>query len=197
MLNTENNLSKIIKINEKVDLLYKKEKNNKCISNQIKRNANMNNSSKLTNISSHVSNLNSKKIPIEFLNKNNDINRLKKIFLLKLNKDSKDSETQEYESQYLNYDLGLSDEKATSKNNYLEENLLFSNKDKKVNEYEKSVEEIEKLANEIYNSQYKKKRMSYIYTINQNIDINDNTEELKEGEKIKKILSLYVNKKNK
>ena len=196
--NTEKDLSKIIKINEKFESLYKKENNNKCISNQIKINVNMNNSSKLTNISSYVSNLNSKKKTMEFLNKKkDDINKLKNIFLLKLKIDSNESETAEYESQFLNYDLALSNEKTISKNNNLDKNILFSNKEKSVNEYEKSVEELEKLANEICNSQYKKKRRSYIYRIKQNVDINDNTEELKEGEEIKNILSLNINKKNK
>ena len=195
-LNTEYDISKIIKINEQVESLYRKEKNNNSSSNQIKINTNMNNSSKLTNISSHASNLNSKKMQIGLSKKTNyDINKLKKIFLLKFKIDSNESETQEYESKFLNYDLGLSDEITTSNNNYLDEKQLFSIKEKNVEEYEKPVEEIEKLANEIYNSQYKTKKMSYIYNLMQNIDINDNTEELKEGEKIKTILSLNVNKK--
>ena len=195
-LNTEYDISKIIKINEQVESLYRKEKNNNSSSNQIKINTNMNNSSKLTNISSHASNLNSKKMQIGLSKKtNDDINKLKKIFLLKFKIDSNESETQEYESKFLNYDLGLSDEITTSNNNYLDEKQLFSIKEKNVEEYEKPVEEIEKLANEIYNSQYKTKKMSYIYNLMQNIDINDNTEELKEGEKIKTILSLNVNKK--
>ena len=190
-----------MKINERLESIYKKENNINninCILNQIKRNVNMNNSSKLTNISSHASNLNSKQKPIQLINKSNDnINKLKKIFLLKLKIDSNESEEQEYESQFLNYDLGLSDEITSSKNNYLDEKLFLSNKNKIVNECEKPVEEIEKLANEIYNSQYKPKKMSYIYALKQNLDINDNTEELKEGEEIKNILLFNVNKKNK
>ena len=201
IVNTESDLTKIMKINERLESIYKKENNINninCILNQIKRNVNMNNSSKLTNISSHASNLNSKQKPIQLINKSNDnINKLKKIFLLKLKIDSNESEEQEYESQFLNYDLGLSDEITSSKNNYLDEKLFLSNKNKIVNECEKPVEEIEKLANEIYNSQYKPKKMSYIYALKQNLDINDNTEELKEGEEIKNILLFNVNKKNK
>lgn len=193
-LNKETDLSKIVKINEQLESLYKKEKNNNCISNQIKINVNMNNSSKFTNISSHVSNLNSKKKPIEFIN---NINKLKKVFILKLKTNSNESENPEYESQFLNYDLGLSDEITTPKNNHFDEILFSTNKEKIINEYEKPVEEIEKVANEIYNSHYKQKKMSYIYEIKDNIDINTNTEELKEGEEIKTILSLYINKKNK
>lgn len=197
-LNTENDLSKILKITEKIESLYKKEKNNNCISNQVKINVNMSNSLKLTNISSHASNLNSKKKSAHLLNKNfEDIKKFKKKFLLRLKIDSKETETQEYESQFLNYDLGLSDKITSSKNNYKEENIFFCSKEKNVNEYEKPVEEIEKLANEIYNSQYKLKKKSYIFALKQNFDINNNTEELKEGEEIKPILSLIVNKKNK
>ena len=122
---------------------------------------NMNNSSKLTNISSYVTsekNINSKKSPNDALNHSNDINLIKEKLLLKFKSDLNENETQEYESKFLNFELGLSEEIS---NNNLYENL-DNNKDINKDECEKTIEEIEKIANEIYNSEYKNKRISYI-----------------------------------
>ena len=169
--------------------------NNNYIPKNIPINLNMNNSSKLTNISSYVTserNNNSKIGQNKILNKNNDINLMKEIFLLKLKSVVNEKDTQEYESHFLNYELGFSDKVSTINNNYLNDKI-YNNKDIIGNECEKPAEEIEKIANEIYNSEYRNRRISYL----NNLDLNNNIEELKNGEGIQNILSLIVNKKNK
>ena len=69
-------------------------------------------------------------------------------------------------------------------------------------EYEKPIEEIEKIAKEIYNSELKNKKINN--KIKMNIknsyiskDIGINIEEFKLGEEIQNVFALSINKKNK
>ena len=206
-LNNEINISKNFKINRKNEILDREEKNNNQISKNIAINMNMNNSTKLTNISSYVTsekNINSKKTPNDGLSPSNNINLLKEKLLLKFKSNLNEEETQEYESKFLNFELGISDKVSTDNNYYLDENPTIK-KDMNNNECEKPVEEIEKIANEIYNSEYKNKRISYINLrkdkkniyISKDIGLNNDIEELKDGEEIQNVLSLNVNKRNK
>ena len=164
------------------------------------------NSSKLTNISSSDKNEISKKSPIGIPRKSYDLineNFLKKdTFLerqeiLKMTSEINENDTQDYESKFLNYELGISDKVSTINN--LDETI----KKKEIikNECEKPVEEIEKKAKEIYNSENKFKGKAGEKITNNNnylsyINLNNDTEELKEGEEIQNIFTLYVNKKN-
>lgn len=187
-------------------LLGRMNNNQNIVSKNIPINMNMNNmnnSSKLTNISSYVTsekNINSKKSPNDALSPSNNINLIKEKLLLKFKSDLNENETQEYESKFLNFELGFSEKIS---NNNLYENL-DNNKDINKDECEKSIEEIEKIANEIYNSEYKNKRISYIKRrkdnnsiISKDIGINKDIEEFKEGEEKQNVLTLYVNRKNK
>ena len=200
------NLSKNFQINKENKALKKNEKNKNQIFRGLAINTNMNNSSKLTNISSYVTsskNNNSKKNLNEALSPDNNINLIKEKLLLKFKSDLNENETQEYESKFLNLELGFSDKVSTVNNNYVNRNL--DNKEIIKNEWEEPVEEIEKIANEIYNSEYKNKRMSYINSrkanknsyISKDIGLINDIEELKDGEEIQNVLTLYVNKKNK
>lgn len=209
-LENEIDLSKNFKINKQNEILDREEKNNNQKSKNIaiNMNMNMNNSTKLTNISSYVTsekNKNSKKTPNEGLSPSNNINLIKEKLLLKFKSNLNEEETQEYESKFLNFELGFSDKVSTENNNYLDENLS-NNKDMINNECEKPVEEIEKIANELYNSEYKNKRISYINHrktikkssyLSKDIGLNNDIEELKDGEEIQNVLSLNVNRKNK
>ena len=207
-LKNEIDLSKNFKINKQNEILDREEKNNNQISKNIAINMNMNNSTKLTNISSYVTsekNINSKKTANEGLSPSNNINLIKEKLLLKFKSNLNDEETQEYESKFLNFELGFSDKVSTENINYLDENL-FNNNNVINNECEKPVEEIEKIANEIYNSEYKNKRISYINHrkdkkkssyLSKDIGLNNDIEELKDGEEIQNVLTLNVNKRNK
>ena len=134
-----------------------KEKGQKKKINNTKKD----NSSKLTNISSSDKNEISKKSPIDIPKKSYDLkneNFLKNTFLerqltLKMTSEINENDAQDYESKFLNYELGVSDTVSTINN--LDETI----KKKEIikNECEKPVEEIEKKAKEIYNSEYKYK----------------------------------------
>jgi len=180
-----------------------KEKIQKKKINNIKKD----NSSKLTNISSSDKNEISKRSPIDIPKKSYDLrneNFLKKnSFLerqaaLKMTSEVNENDTQDYESKFLNYELGISDKVSTINN--LDETI--KKKEAIKNECEKPVEEIEKKAKEIYNSEYKYKgKTSEKNSINNNssshFNLNNDTEELKEGEEIQNIFTLCVNKKMK
>jgi hypothetical protein len=175
-------------------------KNSKNINNI---NMNMNNSSKLTNISSYVAsekNINSKK------SLTNNIDLIKEKILILFKSDLKEKESQDLESKFLNYELGLSDKVSTINNNFLDDNIIYQNKNVKYEECEKSFEEIEKIAKEIYNSEYKNKIKSFFNHrkkkennsyISKDIGLNNDIEELKDGEEIQNVLALYVNIKKK
>ena len=196
-LNSEINLSIKIKRKNKKDLLIgKKEKNKKYISNNIT--INMNNSSKLTNISSYgtsENNIKSKKILNEDKNKN-DINIIKAKIYQKLDSVLKENEVQEYESKFLNYELGFSDKESSTKNYNIEKAIYKNNKEIFPNEQEKLIDEIEKIANELYNSEKTYKQKSYIENLYKG-ELNKNIDELKNGEKIKTIFSFEINIKKK
>ena len=180
-----------------------KEKGQKKKINNTKKD----NSSKLTNISSSDKNEISKKSPIDIPKKSYDLkneNFLKKnTFLerqatLKMAAEIYENDTQDYESKFLNYELGISDKVSTINN--LDETI----KKKEVikNECEKTVEEIEKKAKEIYNSEYKyqgKTNENNIISNNtlSHINLNNDIEEFKEGEEIHNIFTLFDNKKRK
>ena len=123
-------------------------------------------------------------------------------FILDYTIDSNGKDTPEYESKFLNYDLGLSD-KISSSIFTLDQNNKNKNNIKK--EYEKPVEEIEKIVNQILNNSHEKiKKINRLIKINNNKNkismetalYNDDIEELKKGERIQKVLSLYISKKN-
>ena len=206
---TKTNINDIKKkrnnINKQSLQLKEKEKNIKPKHN------NNNNSSKFTNISSNV--ISEKNIVLRQAvnditkqdNPKNNIDIIKEHFLLKLKTDLNDNETQEYESKFLNYELGIiSDKVSKQNNNYLDEPI--KNREKVQNECEKPVEEIEKIANEIFNSGYINKKVSYIKNRIMNIEkinpskdigLSNDIDELKEGEEIQNVFSLYIHKKNK
>lgn len=180
-----------------------KEKGQKKKINNTKKD----NSSKLTNISSSDKNEISKKSPVDIPKKSYDLkneNFLKKsTFLerqvaLKMTSEIYENDTQDYESKFLNYELGISDKVSTINN--LDETI--KKKEAIKNECEKPVEEIEKKAKEIYNSEYKyKEKKSEKKIINNSslnhINLNNDIEEFKEGEEIQNIFTLYINKKMK
>ena len=101
--------------------------------------------------------------------KNKQENELKSINnYLNLKSESNEVETQEYESKFLNYELGVSDK--ISNNNYDLDNKNLNKYTKNKNEYEKPVEEIEKIAEQIINkSNYKNKQISLLKNIIVNI----------------------------
>ena len=187
----------------------KKEKGQKIKINKLSVNTKKDNSSKLTNISSSDKNEISKKSPIDIPKKSyvlKNENFLKKnTFLerqatLKMTSEIYENDIQDYESKFLNYELGISDKVSTI--NYLDETI----KKKEVikNECEKPVEEIEQKAKEIYNSEYKykykgKSNENNIISNNSlnHINLNNDIEEFKEGEEIHNIFTLFDNKKRK
>ena len=123
-------------------------------------------------------------------------------FILDYTIDSNGKDTPEYESKFINYDLGLPD-KISSSIFTLDQNN--KNKDNIKKEYEKPVEEIEKIVNQIINNSNEKiKKINRLIKINNNKNkismdtalYNDDIEELKKGERIQKVLSLYISKKN-
>lgn len=148
--------------------------------------------------------------PKRFNELNNNIkNQIKKLSIKEnlfrnLTLEANDNNTQEYESKFLNYELGASDKMST-----LDYNLDSNNKnnDESIkNECEKPVEEIEKIAYQIINGssikskQYKKmevfnnelKMDSKI--INKDVINNVDMDELKDGETIHNVLSLSITK---
>ena len=129
--------------------------NKNSISKNVVRNISSNQtgiSHKKTNISSYIDSESkniSKKISKKLLFKKNNENKFNKIFLIKekilLNLTSKLNEKQkkdEYESKFLNYELGTSDKLSLS----LISNLNENNKNDEIyeKEYEKPLKEIEK-----------------------------------------------------
>ena len=199
-----NNNKQSIQLKEK-----EKEKN-------IKPKHNNNNSSKFTNTSSYITsekNIVSRQTVNDISKQDNpksyiNIDVIKENFLLKLKTDLNDNETQEYESKFLNYELGIiSDKVSKQNNNYLDEPI--KSREKVQNECEKPVEDIEKIANEIFNSGYINKRISYIKDRIMNIEkinkinpskdigLSNDIDELKEGEEIQNVFSLYIHKKTK
>ena len=175
---------------------------------------NKNNSSKLTTISSYVTNDKNEFLPkSSFKDSNKNINMKKMDFV---NKNSillkefplnltaeiieKDT-TQEYESKFLNYELGVSD-KVSTIYDILDENIKEKEIIKK--ECEKSVEEIEKIAKEIYNSNTKRKSKKSKKIVNlkknkilNNFNLNSDIDELKDGEEINDILTFNINNSSK
>ena len=190
----------------------KKNENNK-LATSIKLIKNINFSSKPTIFSSYSTsekNFISTLVSNDFAkqNKNNKINmnnsKKNDNFILNYTIESNGKDTQEYESKFLNYELGVSDKLSTL--NYTSEDNNLNNEDIK-NEYEKPVEEIEEIANQILNnSNYINKRKSLLHNRlnNQNnrmskeITIyNDDIEELKKDEGIQKVLTLFISQNNK
>ena len=175
---------------------------------------NKNNSSKLTTISSYVTNDKNEFLPkSSFKDSNKNINMKKMDFV---NKNSillkefplnltaeiieKDT-TQEYESKFLNYELGISD-KVSTIYDILDANIKEKEIIKK--ECEKSVEEIEKIAKEIYNSNTKRKSKKSKKIVNlkknkilNNFNLNCDIDELKDGEEINDILTFTINNSSK
>ena len=147
-------------------------------------------------------------------NKNisNNKNQIKKLeikenFYKSITLETNDNNTQEYESKFLNYELGESDKAST-----LDYNLESNNKNNIEiikNECEKTVEEIEKIAYKIINgSSIKNKQYKKMASLNNefkmgannfNKDIINNMDikELKDGEKIHKVLSSFIPKNTK
>ena len=177
---------------------------------------NKNNSSKLTTISSYVTNDKNEFLPkSSFKDSNKNINMKKMDFL---NKNSillkefplnltaeviENDTTQEYESKFLNYELGVSD-KVSTIYDILDENIKEKEIIKK--ECEKSVEEIEKIAKEIYNSNIKRKSKKSKKIVNLkknkilnnfNFNLNSDIDELKDGEEINDILTFNINNSSK
>jgi hypothetical protein len=178
---------------------------------------NKNNSSKLTTISSYVTNdknellsksqvkdsnkkINIKK-KLDFLSKNPILQ--KEIPLYLTTEVNENDNTQEFESKFLNYELGVSD-KVSTIYDILDESIKEKEIIKK--ECEKSVEEIEKIAKEIYSSNIKKKpsKSKKIVNLkkkkllnNLNFNLNSDIDELKDGEEIHDILTFKINKSSK
>ena len=98
-----------------------------------------------------------------FKNLNNFIN---------LDTESNGVEAKEYESKFLNYELGVSDKISTSIYNL--DNNNYKNNENTKNECEKPVEEIEKIADQIINkSNYKTKHISFLQKFATNIKNNN------------------------
>ena len=213
---TKDNNNTILKTNksniDKINDIKKNNKSNTKIKSKekdIKSKHNNNNSSKFTSISSYIT-PNSKKTPNDILKCNRNIviknylDAIKEKLLSKLKTDLNENEIQEDESKFLNYDLGIiSDKVSIPNNNDLNDEIKNNENIKK--EFERPVEEMEKIANEIFNSGYANRKLSY--TKNQktktnhvnpskDIGLNNDIDEFKEGEEIQNVLSLYVHKKN-
>ena len=123
--------------------------------------------------------------------------------ILNYSNESNGKDIQDYESKFLNYELGLSDK--ISKSNFTLDNNDNCNKENIKNEYEKPVEEIEKIANQIINnSNYRNKTISIINKklistynkISKEDFYNDDVEEFKKGETIQKVLNIYISQNN-
>ena len=115
---------------------------------------------------------------------------IKKNILLKMLTNSKTNEFKENESKFLNYELANSDTESTLTNFLYNNNININNQE--IIENESPIEDIERKANEIYNSGFRKKNMSYIRFLSKDLDLNNEIEELKDGERIQNILTLSV-----
>ena len=174
---------------------------------------NKNNSSKLTTISSYITNDKNEfipKSPVKDSNKNINLKKmdflsknpiLLKEFQLNLTAEVNENDnTQEFESKFLNYELGVSD-KVSTIYDILDESIKEKEIIKK--ECEKSIEEIEKIAKERYCSNIKKKSNKSKKFVNLkkknvlsnlNFNLNNDIDELKDGEEIHDILTFNINK---
>lgn len=176
---------------------------------------NNNISSKPTNFSSIItseknarSSKKSKKDIVDPKNKNENKRKFLFEFLINPELESNNT-TQEYESKFLNYELGIPDEFSSLNNIDKKKNENKENKERNENEkieYEKPVEEMEKIAYQIiHNSNYKYKKISFfnhesLNTKNRkNKDniINNDINEFKDGEQIQNVLTLFVSRDNK
>ena len=154
------------------------------------RSRNYNLKKDLFNIRSFIAAKKGKRDPKKIHNQNNDINAIKKNILLKYQTISKANEFKENESKFLNYELANSDSLSTLTNFLNNNNINFNNQE--IIENESPIEEIERKANEIYNSGFKKKNISYIRFLSKDLDLNNEIEELKDGEEIQNILTLSI-----
>jgi hypothetical protein len=187
-----------------------KYKLNKKLTKNMKVFGNINISSKPTYFSSYLNseqNMKSSLISNEFI-KQNKLNKninedlpINDNCILNYSIESNGKDIQEYESKFLNYELGFSDKISTS--NYTLDNNDNCNKDNIRHEYEKPVEEIEEIANQIINnSNYRNKTISIINKklistkVSKENFYNDDVEELKKGERIQKVLNIYISQNN-
>jgi chloramphenicol O-acetyltransferase len=136
---------------------------------------------------------------LDFLNKNPILQ--KEIPLYLTTEVNENDNTQEFESKFLNYELGVSD-KVSTIYDILDESIKEKEIIKK--ECEKSVEEIEKIAKEIYNSNIKRKSKKSKKIVNlkknkilNNFNLNCDIDELKDGEEINDILTFTINNSSK
>jgi hypothetical protein len=155
------------------------ENNNKNININLSKNVNNNISSRQTIFSSYIT---SEKNVLSIIKSNdgseeknkkeNSLANLNDFINLESESESNDVETKEYESKFLNYELGVSDKIST--NNYNLDNINYKNNETIKNECEKPVEEIEKIADQIINkSNYKNKHISFLQNILMNIKNNN------------------------
>ena len=173
----ENSLINQNSINHSRINIKTSENNNKNINIKLSKNVNNNISSRQTIFSSYIT---SEKNVLSIIKsqggskeKNMKENSLKNLNdFINLESESNDVETKEYESKFLNYELGVSDKIST--NNYNLDNNNYKNNETIKNEYEKPVEEIEKIADQIINkSNYKNKHISFLQNISTNIKNNN------------------------
>jgi hypothetical protein len=173
----ENSLINQNSINHSRINIKTSENNNKNINIKLSKNVNNNISSRQTIFSSYIT---SEKNVLSIIKsqggskeKNMKENSLKILNdFINLESESNDVETKEYESKFLNYELGVSDKIST--NNYNLDNINYKNNETIKNECEKPVEEIEKIADQIINkSNYKNKHISFLQNILMNIKNNN------------------------
>ena len=149
---TKGNKSKIKLVSHRNNKSYIENSisNEKIDKNQNKE-ININN--KLINKNSYI-NFNKKEILGNNFNKNF---LLKDEFLLNLSSSElkEEEEEEQKESKFLNYELGNSDKLSSTKYSNCEDNIR--NTDIIQKEYEKPIEEIEKIANDLYNLNFKDK----------------------------------------
>lgn len=135
---------------------------------------------------------------MDFLSKNPIL--LKEFQLNLTTEVNENDNTQEFESKFLNYELGVSD-KVSTIYDILDESIKEKEIIKK--ECEKSIEEIEKIAKERYCSNIKKKSNKSKKFVNLkkknvlsnlNFNLNNDIDELKDGEEIHDILTFNINK---
>ena len=160
----------------KINIKTPENNNNGNINIKLSKNVNNNISSRQTIFSSYIT---SEKNVLSMIKSNGDSeeinkkeNSLKNLNdYINLESESNDVETKEYESKFLNYELGVSDKIST--NNYNLDNNNYKNNETIKNEYEKPVEEIEKIADQILNkSNYKNKNTPFFHNILVNIKNN-------------------------
>ena len=160
----------------KINIKTTENNNNGNVNIKLSKNVNNNISSRQTIFSSYIT---SEKNALSMIKSNGDSeeknkkeNSLKNLNdYINLESESNDVETKEYESKFLNYELGVSDKIST--NNYNLDNNNYKNNENIKNEYEKPVEEIEKIADQILNkSNYKNKNTPFFHNILVNIKNN-------------------------